>query len=116
MPSGVRRRDGGGHVDPAYQAGLLAKSGHDNSDRDTHAFLDRPESDDAVVEDLGETFLHNVTAGVEADERRIDPDAPDEEGGPYVVTTAAEEFGREPDESNPEDAEPAPFPITQSES
>ena len=54
--------------------------------------------------------------GEETDEERPDPNAPDDEGGPYVVTTASEEFGREPDESNPEDAEPAPFPITQSES
>lgn len=114
--TGVRRRDGGGRVDPAYQADLLEKSGHDHKDRDATAFLDAPESEDAAVENLGEGFVHNVTGGEETDEERPDPNAPDEEGGPYVVTTAAEEFGREPDESNPEDAEPAPFPITQSES
>lgn len=112
----MRRRDGGGRVDPAYQADLLEKSGRATDDQGDHAFLDRPESEDPAVEELGETFLHNVTAGIETDEVEANPNDPDEEGGPYVVTTAAEEFGREPDESNPEDAEPAPFPITQSES
>jgi hypothetical protein len=112
----VRRRDAGGRVDPAYQADLLEKSGHVKSDDDTRAFLDGAESEDAEVENLGEGFLNNVTGGEETDEEVTDPNAPDEEGGPYVVTSAAEEFGREPDESNPEDAEPAPFPIAQSES
>jgi hypothetical protein len=40
----------------------------------------------------------------------------EEEGGPYVPSSDAEEMGGDPDANNPSETQPEPFPTTQSES
>lgn len=112
----VRRRASDGRLDPEYAADLLAKSGMDLGDRDTKAFLDRPKSEDPIAEGFGESFLQSATSGEDNDADLLDPDDPEEQGGPFVETSAEDEFAFEPDASNPEDAEPEPFPTTQSNS
>jgi hypothetical protein len=110
----VRRRTAGGKLEPKYAAGLLARSGINQVDEDARAFLDRPCSEDPIVEDLGEGFLQSATTGEDSDELVPGPNEPDEEGNSFVETSAEDEFAYGTDESNPEDAEPAPFPTTQS--
>jgi hypothetical protein len=112
----VRRREPGGRPDPDYVADLLAKSGDSTDDKDNRAFLDRPQSEDALAEGFGESFIQNATSGEDNDQELLDPDDPEGDGGPFVVTSAADEFALGTDESNPEDAEVEPFPTTQSNS
>lgn len=112
----VRRQQSDGRLDPQYAANLLAKSGGNPNDQDAEAFLKHPRSTDALAENLGEGFLQGALAGEDDDRRYLDPDNPEEDGGPFVETSAGDEFAYDTDESNPEDAEPAPFPTTQSNS
>jgi hypothetical protein len=79
------------------------------------AFLPDPEggparSSDDLAEEIAEVFLQSATSGEEAGEEVANAEVPEERGGPFVVTTAGKEFADGVDESNPEDAEPAPFP------
>ena len=69
---------------------------------------------DDLAEVLGEDFLANATASESADDARDRP-VPEEEGGPFVTTSAGSQYARGTDESNPADAEREPFPITHSE-
>lgn len=69
---------------------------------------------DDLAEGLGEDFLANATSGESADDARDQP-VPEEEGGPFVTTSAGSQYARGTDESNPADAEREPFPITHSE-
>lgn len=71
---------------------------------------------DEVADQLAERFLNAATSGEDTNEARLEEPALEELGGPYVTTTAAEELADDVDPSNPEDAEPAPFPTAQSES
>ncbi len=67
---------------------------------------------DDLAEELGEDFLAGAT-GEAVDDAR-DATLEDEEGGPFVTTTAESQYGHGTDESNPEDAEREPFPTTRS--
>jgi hypothetical protein len=69
---------------------------------------------DDLAEELGEEFVAAVTSGEAVDDARDEP-APEEDGGPFVTTTASSQYGQGTDESNPEDAEREPFPTTRSE-
>jgi hypothetical protein len=70
--------------------------------------------EDSLGEELGEASVASATSGDQADENIRDEDVSEEVGGPFVPTTAREEFARGTDASNPEDAEPAVFPTTHS--
>jgi hypothetical protein len=72
------------------------------------------ETDD-LSEEMGEAFVRTATSGEQADEDMRDEEVPEERGGPFVETTAREEFARGTDESNPRDAEPAALPTTSRE-
>jgi hypothetical protein len=79
------------------------------------ALTDSPEyipeaMEDSLARELGEATVASATTGDQADEAIRDEDVPEEVGGPFVTTTAREEFALGPDASNPIDAEPAPFP------
>lgn len=65
---------------------------------------------DSVAEELGEGFVLSVTSGGQAVEEIRDEELPEEEGGPFVETSAWTEFARGTDASNPADAEPADLP------
>jgi hypothetical protein len=69
-----------------------------------------PDTEDEEAQQLGEEFVRSVTSGEEA-ESEMEEEAQDEEqGGPFIITTAREEYAYDSDESNPPGAEREPFP------
>jgi len=89
---------------------------HHRSD-DANAFMPDPEDGparirDDLAENLAEDYLQAATQGMEVEEDH-DQIVPEEFGGPFVETSAAEEFALDTDEANPEDAsrEPLPRPV-----
>jgi hypothetical protein len=79
------------------------------------AFLPDPEDgparvDDDLAENLAEDFVRSATTGEDSDDETMDQIVPEEFGGPFVETSAAEEFALGPDESNPDDALVEPLP------
>ena len=89
---------------------------HQRSD-DGNAFMPDPEGgpariQDDLAENLAEDYLQAATQGMEVEEDH-DQIVPEEIGGPFVETTAADEFAHDTDEANPEDAarEPLPRPV-----
>ncbi len=109
----VRRRDGAGHLDPTYAATLRAKSREGRvSDRDD-AFIGRKgRSNDALAEELGEAWVATATSGEDENEEVFNQDVPEDSGGPFVKTTAGQEFAYGTDASNPKRAKREPFPRT----
>lgn len=87
-----RRRDGAGHLDPNYEAKLLAASGGSTSREDAQAFLGRPWSTDPVAEEQGGEFVVSVTSGQDDAQGLLDRTMPEEEGGPFVETSGRTEF------------------------
>jgi hypothetical protein len=90
---------------------------HVRSD-DGNAFIPDPEggparTTDDLAENLAEEFLQSATRGNDAYEDALDEVVPEEIGGPFVETSAADEFAHDIDEANPEDAvrEPLPRPV-----
>ena len=99
MESKFRRRDGTGHLDPAYEAKLRSESGQKTSRDDDLAFLGRPWNADPLAEEFGGDFVAGVTSGQVAQEI-LDRTFPEEVGGPFVETTARTEVAYEPVKSN----------------
>ncbi len=78
---------------------------------DTVAFiLDARHAGDDLAEQLGEAYVLSATSGDEAEENIRDEQVPEEEGGPFVETSARTEFGYDVDASNPVGAERSPIP------
>jgi hypothetical protein len=65
---------------------------------------------DDLAESLAEEFIQSATRGNDADDEKLDGVVPEEIGGPFVETSAAEEFANDTDEMNPPDAEREPLP------
>ena len=99
-------------LEPGHAARLLAQSVR-YTDPDARAFLPGTQEDDPLAEHLGEAFIEAVTTGEDDEEETLDQFVPEEAGGPFVVSSAQTEFAHGTDESNPEEAEKAPFPTTQ---
>ncbi|MBS2031820.1 MAG: hypothetical protein JST54_28245 [Deltaproteobacteria bacterium] len=79
------------------------------------AFVNRADkANDDLAEELGESFVTSATSGEEAGMDMANEETEEEKGGPFVETTADQEFADDVDESNPEDAEPAALPTTAS--
>jgi hypothetical protein len=68
--------------------------------------------DDDLGEELAEEYLISATSGEQAAEDIRNEETPEERGGPFVETTAAQEIDYEDDE--PEDSEAEPFPTATS--
>ncbi len=102
----VKRRDGTGHLDPAYEADLRARIEAEPKD-DDRAF-----GGDALGNELGEEFVETVTSGEDEGTEIRDQNVTEELGGPFTVTSAGTEFAGDVDESNPEEATREPFPRT----
>ena len=102
------RRDATGHLDPTYASDLLEKSGVVSVDPD--AFLDHSRSDDSLAEQLGEDAISAATSGGADPGELLDGVVPEENGGPFVMTSASSELEGGTDESNPPDATREPFP------
>ena len=89
---------------------------HQRSD-DGNAFIRDPEGGPArIPDDLAETmaegFLQSATSGEYAGEDLLDEVVAEEVGGPFVVTSAREEFASGTDASNPADAKREALPLT----
>ena len=67
--------------------------------------------EDALAEQLGEGSVGSAVSGDQEDENIRDEELAEEDGGPFVTTSARQELARGTDASNPEDAEPAAVPI-----
>jgi hypothetical protein len=86
---------------------------------DGSAFLPDPKlhrprrAKDDLAEELGEDFLAGAT-GEAVDDAR-DATLDDEDGGPFVTTSAESQYAHGTDASNPEDAEQEAFPTTRSD-
>jgi hypothetical protein len=89
---------------------------HERSD-DGNAFFPDPEggparTSDELAESMAEEFLQAATSGEDTAEDVLDQVVAEELGGPFVETSALEEFAGGTDESNPPDAEREPLPLT----
>jgi hypothetical protein len=106
----IRRRDRPGHIDARLAAELRTKTSKPPPD-DDRAFVDGSSSDDPLGEELGEAFVRHATSGDDENEE-LDQAVPEEIGGPWVTTSAEEEFADDYDESNPPGSTQEPFPKT----
>jgi hypothetical protein len=106
-----RREDRPGHLDPRYSAELRKQSGaHEDAPR---AFIEKPRSpSDDLAEELGEGVVEKATSGEDKAEDVLDQIVPEEQGGPFIETNAAQEFAHGTDASNPKGAKREPFPTT----
>jgi hypothetical protein len=78
---------------------------------DDRAFVDGSSSEDPLGEELGEAFVRHATSGDDEIEE-LDQSVPEETGGPWVTTSAEEEFADDYDASNPPGSSREPFPRT----
>ncbi len=90
-----------------------ARHNHHRTD-DANAFMPDPEGGPATIADdlaesLAEEYLQGATQGSDAEED-LDQVVPEEIGGPFIETSAAEEFAHDTDETNPLEAEAEPLP------
>jgi hypothetical protein len=65
---------------------------------------------DDLAENLAEEYVDAVTRGDGSDDAAIDGVVSEEIGGPFVFTSAADEFAHDIDAANPPDAEREPLP------
>ena len=105
----VARRDGGGHVNAQYAAGLHKRSKDTTLRPDARAFL-RGKRTDALADELGKEFVETVTSGEDEGTELRDSFQSEEIGGPFVGSRAGQEFAYEPDASNPKNSRREPFP------
>ena len=106
------RRDGSGHLDPSYEATLLAASGRNQTKDEDRAFVDESRSNDTLAEQFGEGFVETATTGQYEGEDVFDQVVAEENGGPFVETSARTEFAHGTDASNIKGATREPFPKT----
>jgi hypothetical protein len=80
-------------------------------DEDQLLSIETPDGVDELGEELGETYVEDVTGADDAATEHRAVDTLEDEGGPFVVTTAAREFALGTDASNPADAEREALPM-----
>jgi hypothetical protein len=88
--------------------------GNNHRTDDANAFMPDPEGGPATIaddlaENLAEEYLQAATQGSDTEED-LDQVVPEEIGGPFIETSAAEEFAHDTDETNPLEAEAEPLP------
>ncbi len=109
----VQRRDGAGHLDAQYAATLRERSEEGRVRDPDEAFIGRSgHSKDNLAEAMGETWVETATSGEDESEEVFNQAVPEDEGGPFVTTTAGQEFAEGTDPSNPERSKREPFPKT----
>jgi hypothetical protein len=108
--SRVDHRDGAGHLEPAYAASLYARVADRAHKPEDRAFVSGTWSADQTAEESAEEFVMTVTSGEDGGEDTLDEASPEENGGPFVETSAATEFAYGTDRSNPRGATREPFP------
>lgn len=65
---------------------------------------------DDLAEELAEEYLKSATSAEESFPDMLQSEQPEEDGGPFVVTSGKEEFAKGVDASNPRGAEKEAFP------
>jgi hypothetical protein len=108
----VERRNGGGHLDPIHEADLRARVRERALRTPERAFVSSAWSADTSAEESGEEFVMTVTSGEDGGESALDEETSEERGGPFIETSAREEFAYDTDESNPTGATREPFPVS----
>ncbi|HEX3775269.1 MAG TPA: hypothetical protein VHV51_12445 [Polyangiaceae bacterium] len=109
----VPRRDATGHLNPEYERKLREESAENrNPDGDSEAFVRNNRTDEELGEELGESFVETATSGEDTEGDRHDRVVEEEAGGPFVPSTAGEEFAGGTDESNIPEATREPLPRT----
>jgi hypothetical protein len=108
----IRRRDATGHLEPHYAADLLAKSREGRETSEQEAFVHGSHSDDDLAEELAEEAVGTMTSGEYEAEDMLDQVVEEEKGGPFVESTAGQEYAEGTDLSNPSTATREPFPKT----
>lgn len=108
-----KREDRPGHLDPAHAARLRALSAEahstTSSDPDPRTVF---RADGGLAEELGERAVRAATTGDDTLADDFDAEVIEEKGGPFVVSSAAQEMADGTDASNPADAMREPFPKT----
>jgi hypothetical protein len=104
----LKRRDAAGHLDPEYARDLLEMAresrNDDNSPESSRAFITGSRTQDSLANEFGEAFVEAATSGEGSNRRhRV---TPDEHGGPFLYTSAREEFALDDDELGITDAPP----------
>lgn len=112
-PVPLKRRDATGHLTPKYAADLRKRT-LEHAHPDGVAFLGQAKSKDPLAEVLGEDYVAAATTGGDVGLETRNQGLPEDEGGPFVVTRARDEFARGPDASNPKGATREPFPTARS--
>jgi hypothetical protein len=108
----VDHRDGAGHLDPVYAARLrelTSRRARRDADRE---IAGETWDGDSTAERSAEEFVLTVTSGDGAGSAMLGAVVSEENGGPFVETSAATEFAYELDGSNPTAASREPFPKT----
>jgi hypothetical protein len=112
----LQRRDPAGHLNPRYARHLLARAREGQNDandpRAQRAFFSTARSADTYAEGMGESFIESATSGHGSATFRHEEVTWEEEGGPFVMTTATEEFAAGLDESNIAEATREALPTT----
>ena len=109
----VSRRDGSGHLNPEYEAHLLARSraGRDR-EREKESFVDVTRDSDPGATELAYEYVESATMAQSEGQEMLDRYMPEEEGGPFVETSGQTEFAMDSDAPNIEGATREPFPTT----
>jgi hypothetical protein len=108
----VQRRDGAGHLEPAYATKLGELSAETAPEKEPPSFVRQARSADPLAEELGESFVRAATSGEDDEGARLDAVVEDEMGGPFVETPASREYAHGTDASNPKGARREPLPKT----
>ncbi|AUX24614.1 hypothetical protein SOCEGT47_051530 [Sorangium cellulosum] len=108
---GTRRAAGGSHGRGFEEAARQHAERPDTG----NAFIPDPNDGPPRVVDefaaqIAEHYVQSATSGVDTTEEYEDHIEPEEMGGPFLITTAAQELADDTDATNPEDAEVEPFP------
>jgi hypothetical protein len=98
----------------ANSANAVAPAGRGRTDT-ADAFMPDPEDGPALIRDdlaevLAEDFLRSATSGEDVDDEVMEQVVAEEFGGPFVESSADEEFAEGTDESNPVETVPEPLP------
>jgi len=111
-----QQRDMNCRSSSAHARRLLATARETHNDAEDpesrYAFLANARSSDSLAEGLGEAFIESVTSGQGSATQRQNQVTTEEDGGPFLITSALDEFAEEPDDSNLGDATREPFPTS----
>jgi hypothetical protein len=108
----IKRQDRPGHFDPEHVASLMAMSEAGKPHDADRGFVPEGRTSDPLAEELAEDAVIAMTSGEDALTDDLAAPTEEESGGPFVASSAKQEFARGTDASNPQGADREPFPRT----